>query len=61
VSAQLTWRTLDEAGNARTAVNRPDLPPLPLVLSTQRLPWSCNLPQERYNFLKPMLKKEISA
>jgi hypothetical protein len=42
VSALLTWRALDEAGEARTAANRPAFP--------LKLPrWSCNLRQRAYN------------
>jgi hypothetical protein len=38
VSAQLTWRALNEAGEARAAANRPAFP--------LKLPrWSCNLSQ----------------
>jgi hypothetical protein len=59
VSAQLTWRALDEADNARTAANRPAFLPQTLAFSAQTFLWSCNLHQERYNFLDPAPKKEI--
>jgi len=59
VSAQSTWRALDEAGEARTAANRPAFLPQTLAFGAQTFFWPCNLPQERYNFVKPVSKKEI--
>jgi hypothetical protein len=52
VSAQLTWRALDEAGEARTAANRPAFP--------LKLPrWSCNLRQRAYICREFVFKMEI--
>jgi hypothetical protein len=59
VSAQSTWRALDEAGEARTAANRPAFLPQTLAFGAQTFFWPCNLPQERYNSVKPVSKKEI--
>jgi hypothetical protein len=59
VSAQSTWRALDEAGEARTAANRPAFLPQTLAFWAQTFFWPYNLPQERYNFVKPVSKKEI--
>jgi hypothetical protein len=59
VSAQLTWRALDEAGEARTAANRPAFLPQTLAFSGQTFFWPRNLPQERYNSIEPVPKKEI--
>jgi len=54
VSAQWTWRALDETGEARTAANRPAFP--------LKLPrWSCNLRQRAYNCRDFGSKKEIPA
>src|ERR1019366_116016 len=54
VSAQLTWRALDEAGEARTAANRPAFP--------LKLPrWSSNLLQRAYNRREFVFKMEIPA
>jgi len=35
------------------------LPFEPKQVMTQTFFWPCNLPQERYNFMKPVLKKGI--
>lgn len=35
MSAQLTWRVIDEADNARTAANRPTFAPQTLTFSAQ--------------------------
>ena len=52
MSAQLTWRALDEAGEARTAANRPAFP--------LKLPrWSCTLRQRAYNRRESVSKMEI--
>jgi hypothetical protein len=59
VSALLTWRALDEAGEARTAVNRPVFLPQTQAFSGQKFFWPRNLPQERYNSIEPAPKKEI--
>ena len=59
MSAQSTWRALDEAGEARTAANRPAFLPQTLAFGAQTFFWPCNLPQERYNFVKPVSNKEI--
>jgi len=59
MSAQSTWRVLDEAGEARTAANRPAFLPQTLVFSGQTFFWPRNLPQERYNSMEPVPKKEI--
>lgn len=59
MSAQLTWRALNEAGNARTAANRSAFLPQTLAFSAQMLLRSSNLPQERYNSQEPVSKKEI--
>ena len=59
MSAQLTWRALDEAGEARTAANRPAFLPQTLAFSVQTFFWPRNLPQERYNSMEPVPKKEI--
>ena len=59
MSAQLTWRALNEAGNARTAANRSAFLPQTLASSVQMLLRSSNLPQERYNSQEPVSKKEI--
>jgi hypothetical protein len=59
VSEQLTWRVLDEAGEATTAANRPAFLPQTLASWAQTFFWPYNLPQERYNFMKPVPKKEI--
>jgi len=61
VSAQLAWRALDEAGEARTAANRPAFLPQTLAFSGQTFFWPRNLPQERYNSMEPVQKKEIPA
>ena len=47
MSAQLTWRILDEAGEARTVANRPAFLPQTLAFSGQTFFWPRNLPQER--------------
>ena len=57
--AQLTWRTFSEAGEARTAANRPAFLPQTLVFSGQTSIWPGNLLQERYNSMEPVPKKEI--
>jgi hypothetical protein len=59
VSPELTWRALDEACEERTAANRPAFLPQTLVFSEQTFCRPRNLPQERYNSIKPLLKKEI--
>jgi hypothetical protein len=59
VSGQLNWRALDEAGEARTAANRPAFLPQTLAFSGQTFFWPRNLPQERYNSMEPVQKKEI--
>jgi len=59
VSAQSTWRALDEAGEARTAANRPAFLPQTLAFWAQTFFWPYKRPQERYNFMKPVPKKEI--
>jgi hypothetical protein len=59
VSAQSTWRALDEAGEARTAANRPAFLPQTLASWAQTFFWPYNLLQERYNFMKLVPKKEI--
>jgi hypothetical protein len=59
VSAQLTWRALDEAGEARTAATRPAFLPQTLAFSGQTFFWPRNLPQDRYNSIEPVPKKEI--
>lgn len=46
MSAQLTWRALDEAGEARTAANRPAFLPQTLAFLGQPFFWPRNLPQE---------------
>jgi len=59
VSAQLTWRALDEAGEARTTTNRPTFPALPVVFRQKTSLLPRNLPQERYTSMEPVPKKEI--
>ena len=59
MSAQLTWKALDEVGDARTEANRPAFLPQTLAFSGQTFFWPRNLPQERYNSMKPVPKKEI--
>lgn len=59
MSAQLTWRVLGEAGEARTAANHPAFLPQALAFSGQTFFGSRNLPQKRYNSMEPVLKKEI--
>jgi hypothetical protein len=61
VSAQLTWRALDEAGETRTAANRPAFFPQTLALSGQTFFWPRNLPQERNTSIERVPKKEIPA
>jgi hypothetical protein len=61
VSVQFTWRALDEAGEARTAATRPAFLPQTLAFSGQTFFWPRNLPQERYNSMEPVPKKEIPA
>ena len=61
MSAQLTWRALDEAGEARTAANRPAF-----LSQTPATLWQTsfgprNLPHEAIQFLRPVPKKEIPA
>jgi hypothetical protein len=51
--------TLDEAGEARTAENCPAFLPQTLAFSGQTFFWPRNLPQERYNSIEPVPKKEI--
>jgi hypothetical protein len=52
VSAQLTWRVLDETSGAGMAANRPAFP--------LKLPhWSCNLRQRAYNCWEFVFKMEI--
>ena len=45
MSAQLTWRALDEAGGTQTAANRAAFLSLTLVFSGQTFFWPRNLPQ----------------
>jgi hypothetical protein len=59
VSAQFTWRVLDEADGTRTVVNRPAFLPQTLAFSEQMFFWHRHLSQERYNSMKPAPKKEI--
>ena len=61
MSAKLTWRALDEAGEARTAANRPAFSPQTPDSSEQTSFWPRNLPQEAIQFLGPVPKKEIPA
>jgi hypothetical protein len=61
VSEKLTWRALDEGGEARTAANRPAFLPQTPAPSRQTFFWPCNLPYERYDFREPVPKKEIPA
>jgi hypothetical protein len=61
MSAQLTWRALDEEAKAWMTANRPAHLSQTLALSAPTILWSCNLPQERYNSLEPVPKKEIPA
>ena len=57
--AKLTWTALDEAGKAWTAANRPAFLPQTPAFSGQTFFWPRNLPQERYNSVEPVPKKEI--
>ena len=59
MSAQLTWRALDEAGEARTAANRPAFLPQTLAFLAQTFFWPCNLLHKRYNCKDSGSKKEI--
>jgi len=59
VSAQLTSRALDKAGEARTVANRLAFLPQALAFSGQTFFWPRNLPQKRYNSAEPVPKKEI--
>ena len=59
MSAQWTWRALDEAGEARTAANCQACPSQMLAFSAQLFCWPCNLSQERYNCSDSGSKKEI--
>jgi hypothetical protein len=61
VSAQLTSRALDEAGEARTVANRPAFLPQTPAFSGQTFFWPRNLPPERYNPMEPLPKKEIPS
>jgi hypothetical protein len=56
VSAKLTWRALNEAGEARTAANRPAFLPQTLAFYGQTLFWPRNLHQERYNSVESVPK-----
>lgn len=47
MSAQWTWRALDETSEAGMAANRPDFLPQTLVFSALLFLSPCNLPQER--------------
>jgi hypothetical protein len=59
VSAQLTWRALDEADEARTAPNCPAFLQQTLAISGQVVLLPRNLPQERYNSRNFGSKREI--
>jgi len=59
VSALLTWRTLDEAGEARTAANRLVFLPQTQAFSGRKFFWPRNLPQERYTSIELAPKMEI--
>ncbi len=59
MSARLTWKALDEAGEASTAANRPAYLPQMPAFSGQTFFWPRNLPQERYNSWESVPKKEI--
>lgn len=59
MSAKLTWRALDEAGEARTVANRRAIVPQTLTFLASTLSSPYHLPQERYNCLEPVSKKEI--
>jgi hypothetical protein len=61
VSAELTWKALDEAGEASTAANRPPFLPQTPAFWGQTFSWPRNLPKERYNSIEPVPKKEIQA
>ena len=54
MSEKLTWTPLDDAAQSMTAANR-------LAFLPQTFFWPCNLPQERYNSLEPVPKREIPA
>lgn len=59
MSAQLTWKALDEVGDARTEANRVAFLAQTLAFSGQTFFWPRNLPQGQYNSMKPVPKKEI--
>ena len=46
MSAELTWRALDEAGEARRAAIRLVFLSQTLAFSTQTIFWSCNMSQD---------------
>jgi hypothetical protein len=52
VSAQLTWRVLDETSGAGMAANRP-------AFSLKLPRWSCNLRQRAYNCRELVFNMEI--
>ena len=57
--AQLTWRAFDEAGEARAAANRLTSVPQTPTFSAPTLLSPSHPPQEPYNCLEPVSKKEI--
>jgi hypothetical protein len=59
VPAQVNWRALDEAGEARTVANRPAFLPQTLAFSGQTFFWFRTLLQARYNSINPVSKEEI--
>jgi hypothetical protein len=59
VSAQLTWRALDEADQARMAANRRAFVPQTQTFSAQAFFSPCTLPQDRYNYRDSRSKTEI--
>ena len=60
MSSQLTWMALDEAGEARTAANRPAFLPQTLAFSAQTYFLPRNLPQKRYNSMELVPKRRFS-
>jgi hypothetical protein len=57
--AQLTWRGIDEAGEASKAANRPALIPQTPAFQGQTSFWPRHLTQERYNSFDPVPKRVI--
>ncbi len=60
MSALLTWRALDEAGEARTAVNRPVFLPQTQAFSGHKSSFGLAIcHRQRYNSIEPAPEKEI--